>query len=215
MPYARAPLPPEPWFVDADGVRFQYGTRHFFDDGSPIDAAYSRDGHPERFAPVHAAADRLVEWLVSEYDVVVVVDDDVADAVAARRLGDIVVCGVRVTPRSPEAAPLVVLWTSYPGVIVLAGTMLMTPTPVCGCDACDETAATAVQQLEDTVQAVVSGGLKERLHGAAGLLEVTGPGWSSTAQAEPWTGADKASEVLGRLRDGQWQPWPPARGGRT
>ncbi|ACZ29908.1 hypothetical protein Xcel_0876 [Xylanimonas cellulosilytica DSM 15894] len=223
VPFPRPALPEEPWFVDADGARFRYGTAHFEEDGRPVDAAYSRSSHPERFAPLHEVADRLVEWLVSAYDVGIA-EIDAAD-VAEQAPAD-AVRAVRLTPSDPDAAPLIVLWTAYPGVMVFAGTMLWTAVPHCGCDACDETATRSADELESTVTAVVRGGLTEWLRHpppaaqaligergrgeppGPGRLLVDGSGWSCGSVAEPWAGLDAAKDVLGRLPGGRWRPWP-------
>jgi hypothetical protein len=217
-------LPAEPWFVDDDGVRFRYGTSHFDEDGSPRGDAYSRAGHPERFAPLHAVADGLVEHLVERYDVAVDdVSEDDADAEAIG-LGLGVERAVRLTPVAPDASPLVVVWTDFPGLLLYAGTMVNRAVPVCGCDACDETAASVVEGLTRFVAAVVAGGLIEwsrrpppaaqdllgshapQASGLGYLLEAD-DGWESSSVESPWAGVAAARERLASLPGGRWQPW--------
>ena len=69
---------------------------------------------------------------------------------------------VKVTPRDPGAAALTFVLTGYPGVMVHAGVLHDFPFPVCGCDACDETAETAADRLEMLVLTVAAGGYSER-----------------------------------------------------
>ena len=45
---------------------------------------------------------------------------------------------MRLSPRSPTGAPLTVVLTGFPGVMVEAGVLHSIPFPACGCDACDE-----------------------------------------------------------------------------
>jgi hypothetical protein len=52
--------------------------------------------------------------------------------------------------------------TGYPGVMVHAGVLHDFPFPVCGCDACDETAETTADGMELLVLTVVAGGYSER-----------------------------------------------------
>ena len=69
---------------------------------------------------------------------------------------------VKVTPRDPRAAALTFVLTGYPGVMVHAGVLHDFPFPVCGCDACDETAETVADRLEMLVLTVAAGGYSER-----------------------------------------------------
>jgi hypothetical protein len=104
------------------------------------------DSHPERFAGLHVVARALIGYLSAVYDVDVVSDR----ACAADLLGNgqDTVEAVRVTPRGPGAAPVTFGFTEYPGVIVHAGMLHDFSFPVCGRDACDETAGSEADRLE-------------------------------------------------------------------
>ena len=118
------------------------------------------DSHPERFAGLHVVARALIDHLATAYDVEVH-----EDPVHARDLlievRD-VLHAVRVTPRRSGAAPLTFVLTGYPGVVVHAGVLHDFPFPVCGCDACDETAETTADRMERLVLSVAAGGYAER-----------------------------------------------------
>jgi hypothetical protein len=70
---------------------------------------------------------------------------------------------VRLEPRDPEAGPLAIGFTGFPGLIVGLGHWLVEPIPVCGCDACDETAEEERGRLDELVHALVHGRFRERL----------------------------------------------------
>ena len=59
-----------------------------------------------------------------------------------------VVHAVRVTPRNPASAPLTFVFTPFPGVYLHAGSLHDFHFPVCGCDACDDSVADLVEELE-------------------------------------------------------------------
>lgn len=65
-------------------------------------------------------------------------------------------------PGSSAAAPLTFVVTGYPGVMGHAGALHDFVFPVCGCDACDETAETTADRMERLVLTVAGGGYSER-----------------------------------------------------
>ena len=67
----------------------------------------------------------------------------------------------RLTPADPTAASLTFGFTAYPAVIVHSGLLHDFWFPVCGCDACDDTALRQVEELEQHVFAVVGGDYRE------------------------------------------------------
>lgn len=209
MPDYVRPSPAPREFVDADGVVVRYGER--WGSGSPPGDTYSVTSNLERFAPLHAVADALIDWLATSYDVTVQDSLDVAadllhppsDAVRA----------VRVRPADEAASPLTFVFTSFPGIHLHLGLLHDAVFPSCGCDACDETWERCADELEETVVSVVSGGLSESIRGPGQLpvtfrLESAG-GWrggSSRRQDYPrdrWRSARRALKA-GRV----WAPWP-------
>ncbi|PPF16132.1 DUF6226 family protein [Rathayibacter sp. AY1A7] len=156
--YAR-PAVADRVFIGEDGRPIPYGTR--WQGESPPDESYSVTSDLERFQPLHTVADALLEHLERTYDVTV--EDD--PALASRDEAEIswAARAVRVTPRSVDAAPLTIVWTVFPGVLLHAGTLHRFNYPVCGCDACDDEWTALADDLERTVFDVVAGRYEESI----------------------------------------------------
>lgn len=209
--YVRPPLPTTTYH-SPDGAPIPYG-RQWGDDG-PAPDSYSVDSHPERFAGLHVVALALVDHLSAVYDVDVDVDPaHEGDLLMEARE---VLRAVRVTPRCFGAAPLTFVLTGYPGVLIHAGALHDFPFPVCGCDACDETAETAADRMEMLVLTVAAGGYSERYPVGSrrwseyALTAVDGSR-SESGSGEPGpVDAARLSEAEVRLREvsGGWRPWP-------
>ncbi|WP_159796498.1 DUF6226 family protein [Puerhibacterium puerhi] len=214
MAYVRPDLPRQV-FTDAAGRPIPYGHRWDHLDGPP-EAAYSVAEHPERFAPLHDVADALVAHLAATYavEVATVGPRDLRGPAADRALR-----AARLTPSSPDAAPLTVVRTDLPGVVVEAGALLVEPFPVCGCDACDDPLERVVEDLEETVGAVVTGSLHEWVRGGrlgrqfwvGHALSVPGGTRSGEGRRSgPRAQLLAARERLAALPGGRWQPWARA-----
>ncbi len=212
--YLRPPLP-EPTYHSAAGEPYRYG-RRWGPDGPAADS-YGVDSHPERFAGLHDVAEALISYLAAVYDVDI--DEDPVHSRDLLREATDVRRAVRVTPQGPGAAALTFVLTGYPGVLVHAGALHDFPFPACGCDACDETAATAADRLERLVMAVAAGGYSERYPvgrnrwSEYAVTAVDGSG-SESGRGEPGTTdparLEAAERSLRRLA-GSWAPWPPRR----
>ena len=199
VPFARPALA-IPEFVDDDGRVIDYGSR--WAGGSPPDDAYSRVSHPERFAPVLTVVDALVDHLETWY----VVDVD-------RRAGE---SDARVVHLRPTTGAAITIAATAESVSIEAGALFRDLAPGCTCDACDETAETVADQLEETLLAIAAGGLREVfpvgqqrwLH--TRILTPDGGGRSSSGEPGPSLSPerlDDAAELLGHLRDGWWPAW--------
>lgn len=206
------PLLPTTAYYSPEGVLIPYG-RQWGADG-PAPESYSVDSHPERFAGLHAVASALIHHLAAAYDVDV--DSDPVHAGEVLMKAREVLQAVRVTPRSAKAAPLTFVFTGYPGVLIHAGMLHDFPFPVCGCDACDETAGTAADRMEMLVLAVAAGGYRERYPVGSrkwseyALTAVDGSG-SESGSGEPGpVDAVRLQDAENRLREvaGGWRPWP-------
>lgn len=209
--YVRPHLPATT-YCSGGGEPIPYG-RQWGAEGPDPDS-YSVDSHPERFAGLHVVARGLIDYLATAYDVDVHEDPAHTRDLLIKVRG--VLHAVRVTPRRSGTAPLTFVLTGYPGVVVHAGVLHDFPFPVCGCDACDETAETAADRMELLVLSVAAGGYAER-------YPVGGRRWSEYAlsafdgsgseggSGEPGpVSATRLHEAEIRLRevDGPWRPWP-------
>lgn len=198
--------------TSAEGEPLPYG-RRWDADGPPSDS-YSVDSHPERFAGLHAVARALIDYVSAVYDVDV--HEDPAHAADLLRDARNVAKAVQVTPRRYGAASLTFVLTGYPGVMVHAGVLHDFPFPVCGCDACDETAETAADRMEMLVLTVAAGGYSERYPVGSrrwseyALTAVDGSG-SESGRGEPGpAAAARLQDAEIRLREvaGGWSPRP-------
>ncbi len=197
--YRRPPLP-EREYVDGDGRVIPYGSR--WSDGAPPEDAYSRESHPERFAPLLLVVDALVEHLHDAY------------LVEVRRELD-----PQGAPRivvEPSAGATIVLTPTPPCVRVEAGALFDAVVPSCTCDACDENADTAATELENTVLGIAAGGLREVfpvgrrawVHTQLVFEEGSRSSGSGPAPDLPAEVRDEKAAVLGGLDDGWWPAWP-------
>lgn len=207
-----------PVYRGVDGNAINYGNRWGSD--SPPEDSYSVETHSERFEGLHEVARALIEYLESTYDVDV--SREPAHAADVSMNADEVMDVARLTPRDPLAAPLTFVLTSSPGVVVHAGVLHDFPFPICGCDACDETAESEASRLETLVLGVAAGGYGERypvgrkkwaeyaLFAAdgSGNESGSGPRGATTAQLAA------AEERLRAVPDG-WRPWPLKRNGTS
>jgi hypothetical protein len=116
----------------------------------PPDEAYERVTNPERFAELHELGDQLVASLVERFGAVVTP----AELERCDR-------AVLVTP--PVGGPLVIGWTDFPGLRVRVGNWSLSNAPQCGCDACDEDAASAWAEVMGVVDPFLAGDFTEDL----------------------------------------------------
>jgi hypothetical protein len=205
--YQRPAFPVQEYRDDL-GRPISYGQRW---EGSPPEDAYSRISYPERFAPLHAVAGALIDWLQETFDVSVDESPEVASDLL--RPPEDAVRAVRIVPSDKRAAVLIFVLTGFPGVYLHAGALHDFHFPVCGCDACDEGVKELADDLEWTVRTVVQGGYTERfLPGRQWIeyrLEEIGAGMHSGRSRRdeyPPERLQAAETVL--PPSGQWNPWP-------
>lgn len=190
-----------PEFFDDDGRVIRYGSR--WGGGSPSEDAYSRVSHLERFAPVPAVVAALVAHLETWYAV----------AVEKRTDGS----GSHIVHLRPTTGAPITITSSATGesVAIEAGALFRDRVPGCTCDACDETAESVADQLEQTLLAIAAGGLREVfpvgrrrwLH--TRIQTPDGTGRSSSGEPESSLAADllDAEEILRGLPGGWWPAW--------
>ena len=126
----------------------------------PPDEAYSRVTNPERFQPLHDAATELLDRLEREFAVERVEGLDADDELGRESLAG---HPIKLVPQDPQAAPIVVAFTEFPGVHFRFGSWRTEPFPNCGCDACDEKPDELIEAMTRMVEAVVSGGFREAM----------------------------------------------------
>jgi hypothetical protein len=171
---------------------------------SPPEEAYGRVTDPGRYGALHAAGRDLLDRLTADH----AVDRDDGDASLDPALtgGVTAEAVVRLGPRSPDAAPLTVAFTSFPGLVVRFGHWVVRPFPWCGCDACAEEPDHLVDELTAGVAALVAGRFTERLTGSGrrrrlayrlGDVEVDGQGVDARTAAHTGGPADRS-----------WSAWP-------
>lgn len=199
VPFTR-PVLAVPEFVDDSGRVIEYGSR--WAGGSPPEDAYSRVSHPERFAPVIGVVDALVDHLETWYDV----DVD-------RRSEE---SGTRVWHLRPTTGAMLTLTGTGESVGIEAGALTREFAPSCTCDACDETAESVADQIEETLLAIAAGGLREVFPvGQRRWLrtELRTPdggrrsGGGEPDRSLPAARLDEAADLLARLPDGWWPAW--------
>lgn len=172
----------------------------------PADDAYGRVTSPEKYAVVHDAAHACIAELVRRF----AVTESNADASGLHLDGTAdVVQAVRLQPSAADAAPLVIAFTPFPGLLVRFGNWHIEAFPRCGCDACDETPEEVVRELDDRVTALVEGRFREQLTGRfrptrSAEFGAADGAWRRRSSERLHRGAVRS----GMRRDRDWQPWP-------
>lgn len=164
----------------------------------PDEDAYGRITNPERFQVVADAATALIGDLVESHDVKASAGSSAVDFPSWRDGPDET---IRLVPA--VGAPLSLLLTDFPGVLVRFGEWGREAFPACGCDACDEQPAEVIARMHRLIEATVVGRYEEELTKRMLLYSFTGA-WGV-----------ESSE--GRLERGEWRrhgepgahKWPP------
>jgi hypothetical protein len=170
---------------------------------------YGRVTNAARFAMLHAVALELLDLLESDFDVERVEpyeNDEDLDQFARVPLARPTVA---LVPKDPGSAPLVVAFSSFPGLVVRVGRSYRLAFPSCGCDACDENAEGEADRFRRLVRAVTLGHFREYLErrgdGAATLVwewESAGQHWREQLTLKS---TDASSVKLGSIS--HWKPW--------
>ena len=126
-----------------------------------MDSAYSRVTNPQRFRPLHTAVLAVIDRLESDFEVERV-EGFSFDEKLTRGL-ELAREDVRLTPKDPDAAPVSVVFTAFPGLRIRFGRWYIEPFPGCGCDACDESAEGEIERLNDMVDDVIAGRFREAI----------------------------------------------------
>lgn len=191
---------------------------------SPSDAAYSRVTNPERFRPLHTAVLETIDWLETRFEVErsegYGLDEELEKGFLPACL-DLARPDIRLTPKDPDAAPMVVAFSTFPGLYVRFGRWYIEPFPDCGCDACDEEAEGEIERLNYMIDDVTAGRFREAIK--IPLVSFMRSGWIETRfwspeDGRPSTRSRSGSRVDGRRAremsggrrrlDLNWKPWP-------
>ena len=156
-----------------------YGYAKSQNADSPEDPAYSRVTNAERFRPLHSAMLELLSWLENDSDVErsegYGLDPELERGLEAARPH------VRLNPGNPDAAPIAVVFSTFPGLNVRFGRWFREPFPSCGCDACDESAESEIERLNEMVDDVVAGRFRESIRRPLISFRETGPELAAVA----------------------------------
>jgi uncharacterized protein DUF6226 len=167
---------------------------------------YPRATRAGRFAVLHDTAERLIDKLDETYTV------ERRETKESLNADGPLVRTVWVVPHCPAAAPLAVMFTDFPSIVLRLGRFYRRSMPACGCDACDEDAGALAADLRVQVTALVEGGLWERVRrGLIGSWSETllvGPDFRVTQQMPLETAVARAARRDGFAAAVQWAPWP-------
>ena len=205
-PLAIPPNPfPRPVFSakilrDEDGHEVSYGSR--WDGSVPPEEAYSRVTNPARFAPLALDVDALTGYLRTWYLVDVAVE---MTGVGAQR----------ATFHPTTGTPMTIT-VNADSATLEAGALFIQTFPNCSCDACDEDAHTAADDLERHVLAIAAGGFREiypighRQWALTGFHYLDGTSTTNGGAPHPQhttTSPHEAEQALAHLTDGWWPAW--------
>jgi hypothetical protein len=180
----------------------------------PPQEAYSRVTDPERFGLLHQVAAELLDRLEREFDAERAegygLDPELEQGVKLARPS------VTLVPRDAGAAPIVVVFSTFPGVVVRFGRWCWSAFPTCGCDACDEAAKGEIERLNSMIDNLTAGRFRE-------AIRISAEGTASH-EWEFWSGGGRSAQKsmldLARAREltaagdrslYEWGPWPKRR----
>jgi hypothetical protein len=176
---------------------------------TPLDSDYSRVTRPERFAGLHS----LARWWADQTVVLYDVDREEGVGLAREIESDQPSRGaIALRPRNVGAAPLVLVFTSFPGILLRAGRWHSAAFPACGCDACNEQLDDDSRRLMWVLDAIVSGRFREAIERPSREEAWVGAElWSEVSQASERRRLTpgEADQLLAGRADAtvQWSPW--------
>jgi hypothetical protein len=159
----------------------------------PPEEAYSRVTNPERFRPLHALADAVVEALLQSYEI-----ESVEHGIEITYVG-----AVRPTERSIRivpaggGAPVLIGWTPFPGLLAQFATARAVAFPGCGCDACNDDTYGVFEEFHRDLWRVVNGDYQEWVADGTRYY-----GSESAWSGEPLADSEDASPWRS-----DWRPW--------
>ena len=121
----------------------------------PLDEAYGRVTNPERFRMLHTTALELLAWLETDFNVQreegYGLDEELEQGLRLEHPS------VRLMLADPEAAPLAVAFSDFPGLHLRFGRWWKELLPACGCDACDDSGEELAEKLTRLIEGITAG----------------------------------------------------------
>ena len=159
----------------------------------PPEEAYGRVTNPERFAPLHDAALEMIGRLEADFDVERAEGYGLDEGLEGN--SGLARPSVKLSPTDPEAAPMTVVFTDFPGLFVRFGRWADDPFPDCGCDACGGTAEEEIESLTEKIHSLTTSGLCETVEAPRGRF-----GGDGSLEAE-WRGPSSYERRWSRIDD--------------
>ena len=157
--------------------------------------------NPERYQILHSAGQALVDRLCEEFLVEqlegIHYDESLSYDVDTERL-------VRLVPAAEGAAPITIILSRFPGLLVRFGEWHVEAYPACGCDACDEDPSELVDKLHEQVNDLVTGQFSETI----------GKGRKTWLSFQPHD-ADELIPDHQALQEKATPPWVPGEWGHS
>ncbi len=186
--------------------------RRWGPEGPPTEA-YSRVTNAERFRPLHPTMLEIIGRLENGFEVQRT-EGYGLDEELERGFGLARPC-VRLSPKDPDAAPIAVVFSAFPGLHVRFGRWHTEAFPICGCDACDESAEDQIKRLNEMVDDTTAGRYRETIKRP--LIPFIGYGWREAKFWSPERSSSGGGRVDGllahRMSGGRrrlnldWKPW--------
>ncbi|MEV0896606.1 DUF6226 family protein [Actinoplanes sp. NPDC049802] len=159
---------------------------------------------PDRFATLHEAAETLLDELTERYQV------ERRESKEPLGLDEALARTVRLIPHMPTAAPLAVHFTG-PGLRLRLGRWWEESLPACTCDTCDEDPKVLIDRLRTHVDALIEGGLWERVRRGLGgswfETRLIGSGVKSGREGPLSPVGARDARRGGFAAPVQWAPW--------
>jgi hypothetical protein len=159
---------------------------------------------PDRFTTLHEAADTLLDELTERYQV------ERRETKEPPGLDEALARTVRLIPRTPTAAPLAIQFAE-PGLRVRLGRWWTETLPACGCDTCDEDPKLLSERLRCHADALIEGGLWERvrrgLSGSWFEARLIGAGVQADQEGPLSAAGARDARRGGFAAPVQWTPW--------
>ena len=183
------------------------GWQSWGQDESPPDEAYGRVTNPERFRILHSTMLDMMARLEADFDVRRE-EGYGLDKELEQHLS-LALPSVILTPADPDAAPLAVVFSDFPGLHLRFGLWWKELLPACGCDACGDSGEELAERLTKLTESVTAGRFWE-CHSPLSRWP-RGNIWGS------WGGTGHGECSIAdwpQHRHVNWKPWPHRSPGR-